>query len=81
MHSTLNNGALLPFFLFFLGPMLVHEIFVVEEIYVLMYGIDGVVIGFALFVLIIWANKDNVLFIIRELRTILSSKKNRLKIF
>jgi hypothetical protein len=48
---------------------------------VVLYALDGIASGYSFMVLVIWANKDDFIAIVREIRTIFSSKKNKLKVF
>ena len=81
VHSGINNGTYMTYFLLFLTPLLLLEIFLVEDLMAISYILDGVIIVYSLFFLLFWANKDEFLFIIREAKSILGSKKGRLKIF
>ena len=81
VHTSLNNGAYMTFFIFFLSPLFIREIFLVENLIEVSYVMDGISVAYSLFLLLFWANKDDILFVIRQARSILGSKKGRLKIF
>lgn len=81
VHSKLDNGRYASLVLLCLLPLQVRELLIVLNYQSFSYIIDGVIAMYSIIVLLFIGCKDEVLYFLREVKTLLSSKKNRLKIF